>query len=263
MSDPAGLLDAWAARVRANREQVDRFREQADGDFYAPMAERFRFDAARADDPLLPVLESLLLPSDVVLDIGAGGGRYALPLARGVRRVIAIDPSAAMLGVLRSGIAEQGADNVEIVEGRWPIEPLPAGDVAFIANVGHDVEDIGGFLDAMEGSSRRLCIAVMLELPPPFEIDALWPAVHGEPRAALPALPELLVLLAARGRRTAVTMVPRDSRPRDRDVLLLRARRMLWVREGSAKDRLLLAALDRGSGPVAQPRIGVVSWSPR
>ena len=34
-------LHAWAARVRANREQVDRFREASPTDFYAPIAGMF------------------------------------------------------------------------------------------------------------------------------------------------------------------------------------------------------------------------------
>ena len=57
---------------------------------------------------------------DTWLDIGAGGGRYALPLARSVREVVAVDPSAAMLEVLRDGMREHGIANVRVVEGRWP-----------------------------------------------------------------------------------------------------------------------------------------------
>src|SRR5207247_9194979 len=38
----ADVLRAWAERVRANRDQVDRFREASPADFYAPVAGMFR-----------------------------------------------------------------------------------------------------------------------------------------------------------------------------------------------------------------------------
>src|SRR5437899_11917663 len=115
------LEAAWAARVRANREQVDRFREVPDGaDFYAPVSSIFRADPHRADDPILDRLLRLARPADSWLDIGAGAGRFALPLALAVREVIALEPSESMLAGLREGIAETGVGNLRIVQERWP-----------------------------------------------------------------------------------------------------------------------------------------------
>src|SRR6266568_900883 len=101
----AEALQAWAARVRANREQVEQFREAAPADFYAPIAGLFRADPRRQDEPTLERLRSLVRPSDTVLDVGAGGGRYALPLALVAQEVIAVDPSEGMLRVLRESMA--------------------------------------------------------------------------------------------------------------------------------------------------------------
>ncbi len=86
---------AWADRVRRNREQVDRFRELPDGaDFYASVSSIFREDPDRVGDPVLEALRRHAQPDDTWLDIGAGAGRYALPMARSVREVVALDPSA-------------------------------------------------------------------------------------------------------------------------------------------------------------------------
>ena len=55
------LLDAWGARVRADREQVDRVREVEDGtDFYAPVASAFRANPFREDDASLNQLLELV-----------------------------------------------------------------------------------------------------------------------------------------------------------------------------------------------------------
>ena len=116
---------AWARRVRANREQVDRFREVPDGaDFYASTSSIFRADPDRTDDDVANVLLGLARPTDVWLDIGAGAGRYALPLARHVREVVAIEPSPGMAAALAEVAAEHGITNVRQVAARWPMERL-------------------------------------------------------------------------------------------------------------------------------------------
>ena len=261
---------AWAARVRANREQVDRRREESDGtDFYAPIASAFRADPRRSGDATLDALRSLVRPDEVVLDIGAGGGRFALSLALGCREVIALDPSAGMLDVLRASAAEHGVANVRVLEARWPVADPPAADLALIAQVGYDVEPIGAFLDGMEAAARRLCVAVLLDRPPPSAVDALWPEVHGEERASLPALPEFLVLLLARGRLPEVRLVERAALgAATREELVNRARRLLWLRPGGEKDRRLLAQLECVTArdgqwllPDGPTMVGVVTWT--
>jgi SAM-dependent methyltransferase len=267
--DPEATLQSWAARVRANRDQVDQFREASPSDFYAPVAGMFRADPRRSDDPTLEVLRSLVRPEDVVLDIGAGGGRYTLPLALATREVIALDPSEGMLNVLRSGREEHHIDNVRVVADRWPatLEPV---DVALISHLGYDVEDIGPFLDAMESVARRMCIAVLLDRPPPTEADRFWPLVHGVERAALPALPEFLTLLLARGCLFELRLVERAQQTySEPEEALAWLRQQLWTRPGSDKDARLEAAfaerIQQHDGRYAltrEPaRVGVVTWS--
>jgi SAM-dependent methyltransferase len=267
---PDEALRAWANRVRANREQVDQFREASPTDFYAPVAGLFRDDPRRQGDASLDALRALVRPDDTLLDIGAGGGRFALPLALATRAVIAMDPSEGMLRVLREGLAEHGIDNVRVVAGRWPgdADGLEA-DVALMSHIGYDVEDIGPFLQAMEAAARRLCIAVLLERPPPTEADRLWPLVHGVERAALPSLPEFLSVLLARGRLFEVQLLERQPQTYEQpDQPLAWLRQQLWVRPDGTKDvelqRALQARLDQRDGRYALSwdavRVGIVTW---
>src|SRR5947209_3509810 len=119
-------LAEWARRVRENREQVDRVREVGDGpDFYAPLATRFQADPFRTDDPSLDVLRRLVKAGETWLDVGAGGGRYALPIALIAEKVIALDPSAGMLDILRAGMVEHRIANIQVLQARWPMDRYP------------------------------------------------------------------------------------------------------------------------------------------
>ena len=113
--DRRGLEAAWAERVRANRDQVDRVREVPDRDFYAPVSSLFVADPRRTGEEALDALLTLAEPDDRWLDIGAGAGRYALPLAAEVGEVIAVEPSASMRNALRTGKEEHGLANVRII----------------------------------------------------------------------------------------------------------------------------------------------------
>ena len=275
-TERAKLEADWAARVLANREQAERLRESETGDFYAPVTALFVADPRRTGEGTLDVLTALARPEDTWLDIGAGAGRYALPLALRVREVVAVEPSAGMRGALRSGLAEHGIGNVRIVPGAWPealaeLGVLPAVDVALIAHVGYDIDAIGPFLDAMESAARERCVAVLTDRSPASVADPFWPLVHGEARVALPALPELLAVLAARGRETEVIRVERSPRTFDSvPALTAVLRRQLFIAEDGEKDLHFRAILpdhitcrDGGWTLLEAPAgsTGVVSWS--
>jgi SAM-dependent methyltransferase len=282
---PADLaLLEWTRQVRANRSQVDRLREVPDGDFYAATSSLFVADPRRSDaeDPTLARLRALARPDETWLDIGAGAGRYALPLALIVREVIAVDPSPTMLAGLRAGMVEHGIDNVRVIEGRWPLPAADPGadvaadiaaDVALIAHVGYDIEAIGPFLDAMEAVAGRLCVAVMTDRTPASLAEAYWPIVHGEARIPLPAMPAFVDLLRARGRRPDVTTVERMERSfGSADEALALFRRQTWVEPDGPKDRRLQAALrarlvgrpDGSVGLIGAPSLQVhlATWRP-
>jgi SAM-dependent methyltransferase len=270
--DPQTALADWAARIAADRQQVERHREIDDpADFYAPVADRFRLDPRRTDDPTLNALLHHAHTEERWLDVGAGAGRYALPLALAVREVTCVEPSEGMLDALREDMRSYAIRNINIIASRWPMDDPPAAEVALMAHVGYDIAEIGPFLDCLEQSARRLCIAVMGESAMTAVANLFWEAIHGEPRVRLPALPELMVLLVARGRLPQVRLVERRTPTFESiDEALAMARRQLWLREGSDKDRKLQQLLadeleerDRRYSFEREPtKIGVVAWEP-
>ena len=275
----AALEDAWAARVRANREQVDLVREVPDRDFYAPVSSLFVADPRRTGEEALDALLVLADPEDRWLDIGAGAGRYALPLAGYVAEIIAVEPSVSMRNALRTGVEEHGIANIRIVAGAWPAalaslgEP-PVAETALIAHVGYDIEEIGPFIDAMERSASRLCVAMLTDQSPASVADPFWPVVHGMDRVPLPAMPELVELLRAKGRSTEIRRVERPSRTFDSfEGLATFVRRQLWIDEEGEKEGRFRAALaemarerDDDGWTLATPpvgSVGILTWSPR
>ena len=246
---------SWGARVRANREQVERLREIPDGaDFYAPVSSLFRADPTRSDDPVLDALLALVRSGETWLDVGAGAGRFALPIARALDPsggvVIALDPSRSMLEGLLEIAEDYAVENVRTIEARWPLDNERAvadfeADVTLIAHVGYDVEAIGPFVDALEAAAGRLCVAVLMEQVPAAAANPFWPPVHGEERVPLPALPDLLELLEARGRRPTVERIAIEPRRfESRDAIEGFVRRQLWIDPAGPKEARFQKALD-------------------
>ena len=227
-----------------NREQAERLREeQGDGDHYRPLASMFRADPRRTDDQVLDALLAIAQPSDTWIDVGAGAGRFSLPLALHVQSVVAVEPSRAMRSEFANLQLEHGISNVELRDDRWPSDD-PAltdiGDVALISHVAYDIEPIGGFLDTLERSARRECVAVLFDSSPSALFWQVWPEIHGEDQVQLPGGNEFIALLEARGADVDVSEIGSGpDRQRFRfdsvEAAMDWARRRLWLAENSVK----------------------------
>lgn len=266
--DPQELAQDWREIVIEEYEQVESVREWHDEDHYQPIAHYFADDPYRENDEILNRLRSLGTPETHWLDIGAGGGRYALPLALGSKQVSAVEPSAGMREVMTQGAAEHNIQNVEILPYRWPegAETLDV-DISLAAHVGYDIRDIGGFVDGMDQATRELCIVLMMDRAPSGGFTRLWEAIHGFPRQQLPAYREFMQLLLARGATPEVELYPRTGRQHDEDEIRTEARRRLWVVEDSEKDRklqeLLTKELAEGMDDYRLPTtIAMIRWRP-
>jgi hypothetical protein len=181
-----------------------------------------------------------------------------------------------MLEALHEIAGEHQIDNIETIEGRWPLPEgagTPPGDVALIAHVGYDIEGIGPFIDALEAAANRLCVAVLMDRAPASASDPFWPMVHGEERVPLPGLPELVELLRARGREPQVSRVLQEARSfESKEQLGGFARRQLWIDQDGPKEARFQEALDQLAMPDSRGGwtlrerpsndIGVLTWKP-
>lgn len=79
-------------------------------------------------DPLLPECRT-------ALDVGAGCGALAIPLAKKLERVSALDPSKPMMDILRRKAEALSMENIEFFEGRWGEVEVEGHDLLLCANV--------------------------------------------------------------------------------------------------------------------------------
>ena len=173
-------VETWGEMVRVEHEQSDRMRGARPTDHWTQYARQFKADPRRTDDELVERLRSRLQPDDTLLDVGAGGGRLALPLALSCRSVTAVEPSPSMCAVLRETAEENGID-VGVVEAEWADAQVEAADVILCSHVIYVIEDIGAFVSKINSHARRLVLMVVFQSAPQSQMYQLWEQVHGNP----------------------------------------------------------------------------------
>jgi SAM-dependent methyltransferase len=162
---------------------------------WSAAADRFRADPRRDPDPNLKTIMEYVAPQHVVLDVGGGAGRYALPIALRCREVINVEPSKGMGAAFEASAAEAGIKNARRVPADWLSAGDLTGDVSIVANVTYFVADIVPFVEKLVTASRERVIVAMTVTPPPNQTARTFEVVRGEPQAPVPGYRELLPVL--------------------------------------------------------------------
>jgi 2-polyprenyl-3-methyl-5-hydroxy-6-metoxy-1,4-benzoquinol methylase len=228
--------------VREEKEQADAVATQlAPSDFWQGMAGRFRPRTEQGDDPTLAFLLPLLQVDDRVIDVGAGGGRLALPLAAHCREVIAVEPSAAMRTVLDEACQRLVLTNVVVIPETWEQADVGSADVVLSANVTYGMLAIEPFLRKIDAVATRHAVVIANVEPPQAPMAPFWQAVYGEERLRLPCSTEVVDVLRELGAEPQVTPLPPLPAQAfgTREETLTELRRRLFVAPGTvADDRL-------------------------
>ena len=264
----------WNEMVRAEHEQSDSMRkENPPADSWSNFAQQYRADPRRTDDPLVNHLRQVVTSEQVVLDVGAGGGRLALPLALEAKKVIAVEPSPSMCRVLREVAEEFDVWNVEVLEADWLEAEVPVADLAICCHVLYVIRDIEAFVRKLEKHAKRV-IVVVYQAPPQSQIYPLWEPVHGVPRLSLPSLPEFLEVLNQLDVKPEIEVI-HTERNRGFDSMEIAkeqiARRLYVISDTPEMERLealLPQVLEEKDGSFSikgaeNLELQVVSWQPK
>lgn len=167
---------------------------------------------AAAGDPFLRRVRRSVGRRTSVLDVGAGPGRFTLALAPSVREVTAVDPSPAMLGLLRRQARSRGIANVRCVQGRWEDVDVAPADVAFSSYVLPLVEDAPRFLVKLDAAAGRRAWLYLGAFSADAVFDPLWRYFHGAPRKPGPTYLDAVAVLRELGIDPRVEVVEVPSR---------------------------------------------------
>ena len=207
----------WSARWRSMveaRETSGPGNFQAGGSRWEARAERFaRLTRGlnASTDPFIQVLKEALGPADAVLDVGAGAGRYSLPIAPSVARLTAVEPSAGMRANLEEEAARRGITNVAVVATSWEDAEVEPHDVAFVANVLYFVKDAVGFVEKVHEHANRACFILHRVEERASGLLPLWEQIWGHPRPPEPGALDLYNLLFSLGIRANLRLLPRPA----------------------------------------------------
>ena len=237
----------WAAMVDAHHAQTARLREAPrQPDAWTRRAGEFR-PHRRADekDPAIDAILEHVRPEDTVLDVGAGGGRLAIPIAQRCREVVAVEPSEAMRAQLESQAAGLGVSNITTVASGWEEAVVEPVDIVMCSHVLYAVREPELWVRKMCASARHRVFVLLYHRPVPPNMHQLWEPVHGEKRLQVPALAHFEALLTEMGIQYEKTMLPErpDRGYADFDAALQRAARHLYLVPGSEKHGRLEQAL--------------------
>lgn len=120
-----------------------------------------------------------------VLDIGAGPGALAIPFAKKAAHVTAVEPAVGMVSILREKMAEQGVQNITIVQKRWEAvrvkEDLKQPYDVVIASFSLGMDDIRAAIEKMIAASSRYVYLYHFAGSTSWDLQwkELWPKLHG------------------------------------------------------------------------------------
>ncbi len=128
-----------------------------------------------------------ITPDSRVLDIGSGPGTLAIPFAQRVKHVTAVEPAKGMVLVLQEKMAEEGVNNIDVVQKRWEEVSVaddlkPPYDVV-IASFSLGMPDIRGAIEKMIASAAKGGTIYLYHFAGETHWDRdcrdLWPRLHG------------------------------------------------------------------------------------
>jgi SAM-dependent methyltransferase len=135
-----------------------------EGDIWAEKALAFREGVKRRwtqPDSSRDFILSQMDTRATVLDIGAGTGAWSILLSRRAKRVTAIEPSGAMVEVMRQSLVDEGIKNVTIVQGSWPDVSVKPHDFSLCSHAMYDARNLAGFVVRMAACTRRMCFLLL------------------------------------------------------------------------------------------------------
>ncbi len=277
----AGSIDyaaRWRAIVESRREYMDRLYAALDrttANYWQGRAGFFRPSVRRqmGPDQFLDRVLGRIQPGMTVLDVGAGGGRYAIPIAAAAKAVTAVEPAEPMVEVMREEATLAGVNNLTIVHGDWLAAEVGPADIVICSHVIYPIADVVPFLTKLREMTRGVCMLYLNVDQPPWEYTELWTQFHDEPMRPQPTYIDAYNLLHQLGvyadveivtfQRQSFMAAPTFEAAADRlrDTLILDTTPATTERLHDVLRRVLVQTETGWQMPPRPARAAIISWS--
>lgn len=152
-------------------------------DFWDKRARRYNESLKRHNHAERIITKLDTDPEYTILDIGSGPGTLAIPLAKMVEHVTAIDPSSGMLACLKENAVSEGLKNIRCINRKW--EDVEIGtDIAehdiVLASHSLTMLDIKEALSKMNDVAKRYVYIFSFAGARMWDYNTLWPKLYGE-----------------------------------------------------------------------------------
>jgi 2-polyprenyl-3-methyl-5-hydroxy-6-metoxy-1,4-benzoquinol methylase len=146
------------------RSRGKKLKESSQTDIWADRAVEYRNGVKQKwvrPDSSRDFILSQIDADSTVLDIGAGTGAWSVLFAPQVRHVTAVEPSSAMIAVMRESLAAEQISNVSIAQGSWPEVAVESHDFSLCSHAMYGSPDLAAFVLRMTACTRRKCFLLL------------------------------------------------------------------------------------------------------
>jgi SAM-dependent methyltransferase len=256
----------WAERWRslvADRVAAAEAAGQVDPSYWDRRAPTFA-RSTRARDGFLDVVRPYVAPSKTLIDVGAGAGRHAVPLAENLEWVTAVEPSEGMRALIPP------RDNMTVVASTWEDATVAPADLLICCHVMYGVGEPVSFIAKMQRVARERIFIMMRELPMAHPAAVIRGRLVGVDDPRMPRFSDLFMVLIHMGIAPDVVFIryPIVQRYAGIDEALADCRPFLGPDWDEAKARTILEEiLVRDGGELVfdggVTLSGIAHWQPR
>ena len=197
----AGRTDWVEEWRRLVRERESPSHAHSDPRYWDRRAATFARTTSSRADQFLEVLAPFLSPRKTLIDVGAGAGRHAVPLAAKLEWVTAVEPSEGMRAHLPP------LPNLTVVASAWEDADVAPADLVICSHVLYGVEDVVPFVEKMERSARERVFVMLREGSVPHPANVLRDRIAERPIPRITQFSDLFMVLLQTGIYPDVTFI--------------------------------------------------------
>ncbi|AEF84578.1 methyltransferase type 11 [Treponema primitia ZAS-2] len=147
---------------------------------------------------------SQVRPESRVLDIGAGPGNIAIPIARIAKQLTAVEPAPGMAAIFQDQLSMENIDNIQLINKKWDDvdteELRPSYDLSF-ASFSMGMIDLKASIEKMMEVTLGTIVIFWHAGIQSWDRESmeLWPLLHGKPYYPVPESNIIFNLLYSMG----------------------------------------------------------------